>query len=206
MLPGKTMKLNKYWLLACGYLLLSLGFAFILGFQIRRLPDVGQPRENTQLWAYSGHPVSQIFTTKHDGLNIVTVYLKNVSLRNQDPFEFILSAGSQPLQTIRISGYNIGDGADVPFQFEPIPNSAGKTFTFTLVSGSGPDLAIGAGYSSIDQSLAYQTYYYPTNHAAVVSAVLSGFIGSLMHLRFLLLLGGLGLAGYWLAVRIYKWI
>ncbi len=189
-------KISTYWLLVAAYCFLSLGFALSLSLVIRRLPDIGQPRENTQVWVYSGHPVSQMIAPQSNGLNVVTVYLKNVSLRNQDSFLFELSDLSGVIRSIQITGYNIGDGDNVRFQFDPVLDSAGKIYTLTLTSNSPRDIAIGAGYSDPAKSIAYQTYYYPTDRKLVLIKTSQNFIRSLLNVRFWVTLSVIGLLSY----------
>lgn len=178
-------KIKLYWILVTVYCLLPVIFALSLSLFVRRLPDVGQPRENTQTWVYQDHPVSQTFTPQNNGLNLLTVYLKNVSLRNQDPLTFSLSDSSGIIREIKLSGYNIGDGDNVPFQFEPISDSSNKSFKFTFTSSSPKEIAIGVGYSEQDKSVAYQSYFFPTNRYQLLKTATIGFILSLFQPRFL---------------------
>jgi len=167
------MKINKIWLIAFAYCLLPISFALSLTLFVRRQPDIGQPQENTQTWIYSGHQVTQSFTPRNNGLNIITIYLKNVSLRNRDPFLFQLSDANGILRTIRINGYNIGDGDNVRFQFDPVADSGNKQFTLTLSSESPKELAVGVGFSEVAESIAFQTYYFPTSR---INGVISNTI------------------------------
>lgn len=180
------MKKYKYWLLTIAYCLLPIAFALSLSLFVRRLPDIGQSRENTQVWVYSGHPVSQSFTPHNDGLNVVTVYLKNVTLRNQDPFKFELSDSSGIIREINLSGYNIGDGDNVRFQFDPIPDSANRPFTFTFTSDSPSEIAIGVGFSEPAGSVAYQTYYFPSSRLQVLKHTATAFLKNLANIRFII--------------------
>lgn len=173
------MKINKIWLLTITYCLIPVIFALSLTFFVRRQPDIGQPQENTQVWIYSGHPVTQGFTPRNNGVNVITIYLKNVSLRNRDPFIFQLSDTNGVLRTIRINGYNIGDGDNVRFQFDPVADSGNKQFTLSLSSESPKELAVGVGFSEEAQSIAFQTYYFPTSRLNSVITITMQFIRSL---------------------------
>jgi hypothetical protein len=199
------MRLNKYWLIAGGYILAAFVFALGLCFGIRRLPDVSQPRLEKEVWVYSGHSVSQTIVPGHDGFNVIDIYLRNVALRNQSPFTFVLSdASGQPLRTIRLTGYNVVDGQNIRFQFDPIPDSRSRQLTFTLSSDSPENLAIGAGYSSADKSLTFRSYYYPSRRWEVISSVLSGWTETLFRLRFIAILLFLAVSGYVCLKRIEK--
>jgi hypothetical protein len=181
------MKTNKYWIITIAYCLLPIAFGLSLSLFIRRLPDVSQPLSGQWQWIYSGHPVSQTITPRHDGLNVITVYLKNVSLRNQDPFYFTLADASGVIRKIDINGYNIGDGDNVRFQFLPIFDSKNLTLIFTLTSSSPQSAAIGAGFSDSAGSLAYQTYYFPTSRMVVLETAAGDFTNRLLRPRFILL-------------------
>ena len=174
-------KVNIFWLLFSVFSFLPVIFALSMSLFVRRLPDVGQPHENTQVWVYKDHPISQTFTPKNNGLNVITIYLKNVSLRNQEPFKFVLSDKSVPIREINLSGYNIGDGDNVRFQFDPIMNSKDLPLTLTLSSDSSQSKAIGVGFSEPSQSIAYLTYYYPTSRLQVLKTVTISFIRKLFN-------------------------
>jgi hypothetical protein len=176
---------NKFWLLTIAYCLVPIAFALSLGLLVRRLPDVNQPQSNQFLWIYSGHPVSQTFVPRHDGLNVINIYLKNVSLRNQDPFTFTLSDSSEVLRQINLTGYNIGDGDNVRFQFPPIMNSANLPLTLKLTSDSPQNIAIGAGFSESAKSIAFQSFYFPTSRLSVLKAVAVNFIKNIFQIRFI---------------------
>lgn len=178
------MKTNKIWLFTIAYCLLPLTLAMCLSFFVRRQPDYGQPIENTQVWIYSGHPIKQEFIPQNNGLNVITVYLKNVSLRNKEPFLFELSDSSGLLRTIGINGSNIGDGDNVRFQFAPVVDSAGRQFTIILSSESEKEMAIGAGYSDQVRSIAFQTYYFPQSRLSGLQVNVMHFIGLLFRPKF----------------------
>jgi hypothetical protein len=180
------MSKNKYWFIAFTYCLLPIAFALSLSLFIRRLPDVGQSRENTQIWVYKDHPISQTFTTQNNGLNVITVYLKNVSLRNQDPLVFRLLDKSNVIREITLSGYNVGDGDNVRFQFDPVLDSANHTYTFSFTSDSPQKSSIGVGYSSDFQSIAFQSYYHPTRSLVVAQTVTISFIRNLLSLKLII--------------------
>lgn len=177
------MKKYRFWLLTTIYCLIPIVFALSLSLFVRRLPDVGQAHENTQVWIYSGHPVSHTFIPRNNGLNVITVYLKNVSLRNQDPLIFRLSDNSVVIREINLSGYNVGDGDNVRFQFDPVMNSKGLPLTLTLTSDSPQSVAIGVGFSEPAQSIAYQTYYYPTSRLQVIKSATLTFIRNLFNMH-----------------------
>jgi hypothetical protein len=189
-------KINVYWLLITGYCLLAVAFGLSLSLFVHRLPDVGQPLVEKELWVYSSHPVSQEIIPQNNGLHVITVYLRNVALRNQDPFLFELSDSSGVIRSIRLTGYNIGDGDNVRFQFNPIMNSKDNPLTLTLTSNSSQKIAIGVGYSDAARSIAYQSFYYPTNRLSILKSTAVNFLHSLFQLRFMIIFVILGLTAY----------
>ncbi len=175
---------NKYWLIALVYCLLPVLFAVSLSLFIRRLPDTGQPRSDEFIWISKNHPVDQDIYPGHDGLNVVTIYLKNVGLRNQKPLFFYLLQNGKIIRRISLNGYNVGDGDSVRFQFSPITDSAGQTFQIRLESpGTDTREAIGVGVSS--GNISYQTYYFPTLRIQVLQAEVNGLVKSVLDFKFL---------------------
>jgi len=181
------MKINKYWLITITYCLIAVAFALCLSLLVRRLPDTGQPQVEKEIWVYSGHPVSQTITPVHDGFNVITIYLRNIGLRNQDPFLFQISDSTGVIRSISLTGYNIGDGDNVRFQFPPIMNSKNLRYTLTFSSESPHSTAIGIGYSDKAQSIAYQTFYYPTSRVSVIKSTTLTFLANLFHLKLIIL-------------------
>lgn len=197
-------KVSFYWLLISVYSFLAIGFGLGLSLAVRRLPDASQSQVQKEIWVYKDHPVTQTITPGHDGLNVLTVYLRNVALRNQEPFLFELSDSAGVIRSIQLTGYNIGDGDNVRFQFAPIPDSAGKTYTIKFSSDSPLSSAIGAGFSDLAHSIAYTSYYFPTNRLTVLKLTSKLFIGSLINPRFLVELGIIGTISYYLCRRLFE--
>jgi hypothetical protein len=195
----------KYWLVTAFYVLLAMSGALGLSLLIKRLPDVGQAVTEKELWIYKDHPVSQTVIPTHNGLNVVVLYLRNVSLRNQDPFTFTLTTSDhQMLRQISLTGYNITDGNSVRLQFPPIPDSKNQTYIITLSSPT-PDIstAIGVGYNSHSDSyregtataenitggdLTFQLYYFPQNRLTAIFDTLENVSRLILNLKFLAVL------------------
>lgn len=208
------------WFIAGLYFLgLLLILAASTFFGLRRVPDSAQMQSDKLQPVYNDQPVSQTITPVNNGLNTVVIYLKNARLLNTDPLLFSLSdSGGRILRDIHISGRNIGDGETVRFQFPPLPDSAGRTYTLLL---QAPDTAfdeplIEVGFSSSDvypggQSglpgetgdMSFQLFYRPGNYAALASELTRGLAGRIFRLRFLLLFAGTAAGGYFLMRRIH---
>jgi hypothetical protein len=213
-----TLK-NNYPLISFIILCLVVSFGIVLNLGVRRLPDVSQSSVKKEVWIYKDHQVSQTFTPQNDGLNVIHIYLRNVSLRNQNPLTFTVSdLDGTIIRRINLTGYNIGDGDNVRFQFAPIPDSAGKTYTLTLsAAGTSYSKAIGVGFAPGDNypggesrvsgeasgDIAFSAFYFPTNRLEVLKSSLAFFIRSLVQPRLIIYLSLLTLTGWFLTSRFF---
>lgn len=212
------MKL-KYLLISSFLIVSFIAFGILLSLGVRRLPDVSQPQVKKEVWIYKGHEVSQTIRPLHDGFNVVHIYLRNVSLRNQDRFVFTVSdSGGTVIRKIDLTGYNIGDGDNVRFQFAPIPDSAGKEYTINL---SSPETtyakSIGVGFISGNNypggdahvsgetpgDIAFSAFYFPTNRLEVITSSCMFFARSVFQPRFILMLVVLSVTGWLLTSRFF---
>jgi hypothetical protein len=198
-------KINP-WLVVIFYVIPVLCFAFGLGFGVRRLPDVGQPRSDSIVWIYKNHEVTQNITVLNNGFNVLTVYMRNISLRNQKPLTFTLKdSGGVTVREIHLTGYNIGDGDSVRFQFAPLTDSGGKTYQVVLSSPASVfGDAIGVGYS--DLNISYQSYYYPIGRFTVVSGTVLAFLHSVLKPEFLIILAGVGIVTLGFGIRLFSYV
>ncbi len=201
---------------------LVISFGLSLSLLINRVPDSQQGIVQKELWIFRGNPVSQTIVPENNGLNVITMYLRNVILRNRDSLIFSLSnANGQEIRRINLNGYNVGDGDNVRFQFEPLSDSAGRQFTITL---SAPDTlsdqtAVGVGYNySTDAypqgqalapgissgDLAFQLFYSPTSKLQLVKTAGSHFLSHLIQPSFIAMLVGSGLLSYFFIKLLFK--
>jgi len=199
-------KIKYLWLITFAYLFAALVFAFSLGFGIKRLPDIGQPKTDYEVWIYKNHDITQTITPQHNGLNILTVYMRNVMLRNRQPVIFSLrdSAG-RIVREIDLNGYNVVDGDSVRFQFPQIPDSAGKTYQLVFSSPtSGFTDAIGVGISG--KTISFQAYYYPSGRFTVVAGEILSFFKSLFNPGFVILFVILGFLAVGCGLLIFSYV
>jgi hypothetical protein len=174
------------------YITLILAFAVCLGFGVRRLPDVGQARSETEVWIYKNHDITQKITPVHNGLNVLTIYMRNIGLRNRQPLNFsLLDQKGDVIREIALNGYNVGDGDSVRFQFAPIVDSGGKSYQIVLSSPTSVYKdAIGVGFYA--GSISYEAYYFPEGKLAVVRDVVSTLFARLFSIRFIVMFVILG--------------
>jgi hypothetical protein len=194
----------EYWILTCLLVLSVILFGIVLSVGVRRLPDVGQPTSSEEVWIYKDHPIFQQITLGSDNFNVITVYMRNVGLRNKEAITFaLLDINQKTVRQINLNGYNIGDGDNVRFQFDPIPDSAGKTYTLKFSSPTSVySNAVGIGYSQ--KSISYQTYYLPMNKIAAVYKSSNTFIQSFINPKFLIVFVSMGLASVIFSKLMYK--
>lgn len=204
------------------------GLAYLLGLMsvflffsvigARRLYDSGQPHSVYFLGLNRVSSASQSFTPLHNGLNVVRVYLKNVSIRNHDPLSFTLTDSTgQVVSHIDLNGSNVGDGDSVRFQFPPLPDSAGRTFTFTLTAPTtetSTEIGVGftddtgtypAGLGHVGRQsgeLNFDLYYRPQNIGSLLVQVLSLALSRILDLPSLVIATLVGLLWYFLAKRL----
>ncbi len=100
-----------------------------------RLLLAGEPVDHyvplTEMGKGSFRPLS-------DGVNIVVVPMKNPGLSDNGSYEFQLIEEGEGLRDMTFVGYNVGDPADVKFQFEPVVGVVGKNLVAKIeVKGEG---------------------------------------------------------------------
>lgn len=106
---------------------------FFLSIGFNRL-DINQEYRQSVLNLQMGTKIGQTFRAKHNNFNMIKLFAENVKLKNKDKIVFHLReiGNDNDLAMINLSGENIGTGFILRLQFEPIKNSAGKTFYFYL--------------------------------------------------------------------------
>lgn len=105
--------------------------------------------------------VSQTFLASQNGLNLVKVLANDETLQNHDEFVFTLRRGNaeEVLRELRFNGANVGANFVLGLKFEPVTDSAGQIYTFTLENLSQP----GAGLMKQPLTIRYhrQNQYEP---------------------------------------------
>lgn len=130
---------KKVWLKVILILVTALLVVLLFSvFGIRKRIDIAQTSGDYLYQIYEDRKVGQTFVANKDNLNIIVLDLRNAMLKNEQPLYFHLQErdANQALREIEISGLNVGDPGTVRFQFEPISDSAGKSYYFYLESPS----------------------------------------------------------------------
>jgi hypothetical protein len=205
----KTDNFRSPQLIFSIYLLgLILFVSLISLLTVRRVADTDQPVFEKEVWVYGSQKVTQTIVPHHNGFNLAMIYLRNVALRNDLPFTFsLLDSAGKEIRSIPVNGTNIGDGTYIKFQFPPIPDSMGRTYTIVL-SAPGSDLsrAIGVGFTSGNVypegsaiagnetgDIAFQLFYRPVSAVSAFVDTLKLFLQHLFRPIYIIQLLVLGI-------------
>lgn len=191
------MKQSKFWLGAILFPCTILGTVTLLSILgIKRVPDVVQTLHTFEDMIYQDHSVTQSISPQHAGLNVINVFLKNIALRNRDPLKFILKDQTGTIiREINFNGANVGDGEMIRLQFLPVPDSAEKSYTFTISAPvTPPSQFIGIGSSN--QGVSYESYYQPVSQINFLKSVYLLALSKLTWFGFWLLLPAVFSLGY----------
>src|SRR4030042_6086393 len=186
---------KKIWLAIFFLIMIFSFFLFLVAvFITKHRVDLAQTSGQTLYQIYGQRKVGQTFVANKNNLEMIVLNLRNGRLRNQQPIYFYLQEvdQTQKIGELEINGYNIGDPSLVKFQFEPIPDSAGKTYYFYLESPeSNVDDAVEIVYNEQDiyssgkmilseeekeADLYFIVNYYPGNKQALVKEILTDFL------------------------------
>lgn len=121
--------------------------------------DVHQPLTDTRYLLDTANSVGQTFRSSHDDLNIVSVCLRNPArLLTPLTFELYEEGKEVPLRVIAFSGGNVSEDDCTRLQFEPISDSRGTNYTFSLVSDGfvNPISAKNSMYMEVADDSNYQ--------------------------------------------------
>ncbi|HUV42548.1 MAG TPA: hypothetical protein VMY36_01435 [Patescibacteria group bacterium] len=186
---------KKIWLAIFFLIVIFIFFLFLISvFIIKHRVDLAQTRGEELYQIYGQRQVGQTFVAGKNNLEMIIINLKNRSLRNQQPVYFYLQEANQPqnLRELKINGFNIGDPSTIKFQFEPIPDSAEKSYYFYLESPeSNVNDAVEIVYNKQDvyssgkmifseeekeADLRFIVNYYPGNKQALVKEIITDWL------------------------------
>lgn len=189
---------KKVWLKVILILVTALLVVLLFSvFGIRKRIDIAQTSGDYLYQIYEDRKVGQTFVANKDNLNIIVLDLRNAMLKNEQPLYFHLQERdtNQVLREIEISGLNVGDPGTVRFQFEPLPNSAGKNYYFYLESPSStvfdaveifhsPKDVYSEGEMILNDKsavgeLRFVSYYYPGSKMSLLRETIKDFTSRL---------------------------
>ena len=174
-----------------------------LALGIKLVPGEEQPGYNPaqRLSIYGIRYVTQKFISGEANLSAIATSIRNPNLKNKKDIILTLYDGKMNvMRTSVISGQNVEDGNFVKFIFDPIQDSKGKTYTFTLTSpDAGPEETIEVFYGQnmpgwIEQygydkntyqgGLPIVLYFKPVSKAAVIKDIYSNLFSRLLPQSF----------------------
>lgn len=101
--------------------------------------------------------------SQQDNLSTITIHMKNPALENIGNISFQIVEGDKLIREVDITGNNVGDPGDVKLKFDPIPNSAGKTYTGKIiVNQNDPKLSV-----FVDDNSALGGWFYYRNQVGI---------------------------------------
>lgn len=125
---------------------------FVAGLFIKMIPIGDQPSYdfNNKRGVSGDFRLTQEFTSLNSNLTAVGTSLGNPNLKNQKEVIFDLTdANGNLVREVKVNGANIPDGAFFRFTFDPIENSKGVRYFFTISSpGAGPEELINIFFSN----------------------------------------------------------
>lgn len=175
-----------------------------LAYGIKMIPDTDQPGYNSdaRIGVYGLRTLTQKFIAPSNNLTAIGTSIRNPNLSNKKSIILSLyDIDGNLIRTSTINGLNVPDGEFVKFVFDPIADSKGKTYTFTLASpNAGSDDQIAVFYIGNDSGspapnwiveytydqkihqggLPMVTFYKPSSHLEVVKMVYSGLLSRVL--------------------------
>lgn len=173
-----------------------------LSLQLNMIPAHEQPGygEQGRVSVYGGRKFVQKFISSDINLVAIATTVKNPNLGNKKEVYFHLyNKDGSLLRTVILNGFNIGDGDFVKFVFEPITDSKGKEYSFSISSPdaipeemlelfitSKNDYILDYIYDEDVRSggIPMVTFHKPDNRFEVVKQIYFNLFSKLLHLDF----------------------
>lgn len=172
----------------------------ILGLFIKYIPYNYQPSLDGVRGIYGPFSVSQVFTSQDSNLTGIGMTIKNPNLKNKSQFYFrLFDESGRVVRQVAYSGANVEDGSYVKFLFDPLVDSKGKSYKFTLENPSaGEEELLGIYYTNskpswigaamygdetVEGGVSLVTYHKPPGKLAVVKDLYSNLLSRFLHLN-----------------------
>lgn len=188
------------WLTTVFVLGLLLLVPVVLSMGLKMIPVNTQPGFNydVRVSIYRDRVFVQKFTAQKENLTAIGMSIRNPNLKNKADVIFNLeNLDGSIVRSVLLNGMNLEDGSFTKFVFDPIPDSLGKEYLFTISSpGAGPEetlelFIIGADdksgimeYSYMGEAKAGGTpivqYVKPVSKAEVIKEVFSNLLSRLL--------------------------
>ncbi len=185
-------KYKSPWFLNFLVIFLLLTFFLVLSlFLVKNRLDFSQNSQQIFINLLFKTPMLQTFTAQHNFINIITLQMKNPGMTNKGQFKLTVKKDNLTLVEQLFSGQNLGDPADVKFQFNPIPSSKSKNFSIIIESLSADEplaVAVGAakkdvldkentffGQERLEGDLKFSVYYRVFDKKEVLNQLFNNF-------------------------------
>lgn len=160
----KSIMKKMIWLTIIFVLGLVLAIPTILSMGLKMIPINTQPGFNNDIRAsiYRDRVFVQKFTAKENNLTAIGMSIRNPNLKNKKDIVFnLINLDGSIIRGVTINGMNLEDGSFTKFVFEPISDSAGKEYLFTISTpAAGPEETIELFIIGTDEASGIAEYSY----------------------------------------------
>ena len=171
--------MNRVKIVSMLFVLAFFSLPGLLSFGIRYLPANDQAPLGATESIYSDKLITGNLLSSNNNLNGVGLSFRNPNLQNKE--EIILrltNENGELLRTSQLSGRTVPDGGFVRFMFEPVAESKGVKYSFTLTSpSSSKEDALSLFLSRDSASPASVVYYKPVSRMALLRDIYTLWIG-----------------------------
>lgn len=179
------------------FFIIITSLIILAGLFTRSVLDQIVNGQEADIKIYRLQSAEKIFVPKNDGLNMLSIYLKNSNLRNKNLFILtIFDQDINPIRKVIINGKNIGDGEGVRFKFDPITDSSNQKYTLQL---SAPDTEIG---QAIETKMSLEAYYKPQNKFNIILEIAGDFVSNMNDWRLFVMLSVIISGAYYWATKL----
>lgn len=190
--------MNKYIIACISILILVLTVLPALAtFVIKVIPGGVQPSLGNTVKIYDSLSYSQSFVSPENNLTGVGVSIKNPNFANKKNLSVkLLDEDDKLIREVTLNGQNIADGKFVKILFEPILDSRGKKFTWSVsskeslftdaleifITDKKPSWSLDLKENDkvVPDGLSYVTLHRPLSATEVLTTVINGLINKIL--------------------------
>lgn len=190
--------MNKYIIACISILILVLVVLPILAtFVIKVIPGGVQPSLGNTVKIYDPLSYFQSFVSPENNLTGIGVSIKNPNFANKKTLSVkLLDERDTVIREVSLNGQNIADGKFVKILFEPILDSRGKQFTWSVssteslftdaleifITDKKPSWSLDLKENDkvVPDGLSYVTLHRPLNSTEVLTTVINGLVHKIL--------------------------
>lgn len=172
--------MNKIIIMGFSIIAAAILLPVILSIGISLIPGNTQPSLTTTERIYNDAIIDQVFNASRDNLSGIGLSIKNPNYQNKKDVTVSLYHSGEYIRSKTVNGASIADGDYVKFIFDPVHNSNGKRYNFT-VSASQADVseALEVFYSD-KPNLSFVTLYRPTSIISLNTEIYGNLLANLV--------------------------